>query len=145
MIEKREDSFLELKKIISKEKKIINELTSLVHSGVKVTASSITAQAEALKKQLGEENSKISAILEKIELNRTLASVNSIGGNVQNPGTKKQKESFAKKLEETMRLIREYKISKTEKEVVGRLEKKKKETAKQKEKMKRPHVYTGCD
>jgi Flp pilus assembly protein TadB len=145
MIVQREDVFLELKKIISREKKIIEEITSLVNSNS--VNNTVLAHISSLKIYLKQENGKIPPLINSLNLIRILDNTGNekIVEQVvkqEQKEEKKPKESFIKKFEEERKLTKEYQITKMEKNIIKRIENKKKETKKIQEK-KKPNTYAG--
>lgn len=145
MITPKKDTFLELKKIISVEKKIIDEISSFLKSNAKNKENAaVLSQMNSLKNHLSQENSKIPALINSLNLVRVLDN-NSNEKNVEEvvsqEGEKKPKKSFVQKFEEDVKLTHEYKISKAEKNVVKRIEKRKESEIKREN--KKPNVYAG--
>jgi Flp pilus assembly protein TadB len=145
MITPKKDTFLELKKIISREKKIIEEISTFLNSNAKNKENTaILSQMNSLKNHLNEENGKIPVLINSLNIVRVLDN-NSNEKNVEEvinkEEEKKPKKSFIQKFEEDTKLTREYKISKAEKNVVKRIERKKESEVKQER--KKPNTYAG--
>ncbi|MFZ1971013.1 MAG: type II secretion system F family protein [Candidatus Nanoarchaeia archaeon] len=149
MIIQKKSDLLELKKIVSKDKKIIDEMTSMVHSknSSKSDNSSILSHINLLKQNLKVENEKIPKLIENINLTRVLDNQ----GNKKivdqvleedEKEKKKHKKNFFEKREEEIKLSKEYKISTSEKSVIRRIEEKKKEEVSKKV-GKGPNKYAG--
>ncbi len=148
MISAKKDTFMDLKKIISIEKKAIEEISSLLTSNPSNRENpAILSQINSLKHHLNQENNKIPLLLNKLNLVRILDS----NGNeriveeaMKNQyKEKKDKKNFIQKFEEDSKLTKEFKITKAEKNIVKRLEKSKKEEAAKKNKSKLPNLYAG--
>ncbi|MDD5699837.1 MAG: type II secretion system F family protein [Candidatus Nanoarchaeia archaeon] len=139
MIKPKEDIFSDLKKALSNEKKIAEEMVSLLHqtshAGSEENAT-ILSQIASLKQKLSEESKKIPEMLDKFSLTRKLRETDK-----RHLEPKKPKKGFFKKIMEEVQLAKKFKISRMERNVVKRLEKKKAETAK--EKGKKPSGYAG--
>ncbi len=143
MIIQKQDVFLEMKKIISKEKKIVDEIISLANSEIN---SSILSHINSLKNSLKGENSKITPLVNSLNLLRILEGNGRekiVAEIIRQEEEKKSKKSFIEKWSEEMKATKEYKISKMEKSIVKRIEKRKKEIEKKLEKRKRPSAYSG--
>jgi len=124
-----EDNFFLLKKIISEEKRIVNEIVSLMENSGKSRSSEedkiISMQFDRLKKKLSDANSKNNEILEKINLAKPL---------------NKTEVNISKKITENKDLgIGKFKIAELEKETIKRM--KKKETEYEKKEEKKPNRY----
>jgi Flp pilus assembly protein TadB len=140
MIKPSENIFSDLKKIISTEKKIIEEMNSLLHetSGARAGEdATILSQVISLKQHLREENNKLPGMLDKFNLRKELYNkkIRQAGKNHR----EKPRKNFIQKIMEEIQLAKDLKISRMERGVVKRLEIKKKEAAKKKE--KKPSVY----
>lgn len=142
MFKKKEDIFLDLKKTISGEKKIVEEMASLLHQTVHAKgeeSTTVLSQIDSLKKKLAEESKKIPEIAGRFSLTRKLQGV-----GVRKPAKsekKEQKKGFFQKMREEMQLAKLFTISRMERNVLKRLEKKKEEAEKKKE--KKPSIYAG--
>jgi len=145
MISKKKDAFLDLKKIISEEKKIIDEISSLLESNTNNNESSaILSQINSLKQHLNQGNNKIPTLINQLNLVKVLDNAGNekiVDEAIKISKAKKPEKSFIQKFEEDRELSKEYKISKIEKEVVKRIERNKKEIAKKKQ--KKPNIYAG--
>ncbi len=144
MIFQKNSDFLELKKIISKEKKIVNEMTSVVHS--KNSDSIISSHINSLKQNLKIENDKAPKFINNINLTKILDHQDNKKtiDKVLNEDKEKKvpKKNFFEKMEEESKLTREYRISRSEKNIIKRIEKKKKEEIAKKV-GKGPNKYAG--
>lgn len=135
MISPQKGIFDDLKKIILIEKKTTEEMSSLLHETAHAGGeeyATILSQIDSLKKRLREENNKIPEILEKFNLTKGLQ-------NKKIDEKKIPKKGFIKRVNEEIKLAKEFKISRMERNVVKRLEVKKKKAAKVGQ--KRPSVY----
>lgn len=139
MIKPKEDIFSDLKKIISNEKKITEEMASLLHQmphAKNEENTTILSQINSLKQKLSAENKKIPELVGKFSLSRKL---HHDGIGKSRPEHKKPQKNFFEKISEEIRFAKKFKISRMERNVVKRLEKKKAEAAKKKE--KKPSSY----
>jgi len=140
VIKPKEDIFLELKKAVSAEKKIVGEIVSLLHQtshSKEGDADAVLSQISSLKQKLSEENKKIPGIVGRFNLIRKLQTRVKTG-EVQE---EERKRGYFEKIKEEMEMAKEFKIPRMERGVLKRLEKKKAEAAKKKE--KKPSVYAG--
>jgi Flp pilus assembly protein TadB len=138
MIKPKRDIFFDLKKAISDEKKTVEEMASILHE-IPGEDPSLISQINALKQRLKEENDKIPEMMDKFNLMRSLHK-DDIAEKIKKH-KKMPRKSWFQKMKEEMELGREFRISRMEKGVIKRLEKKKKE-AEKKEK-KKPSGYAG--
>lgn len=147
MIKKREDIFLDLKKIISKEGKIINEMSSFFHTfgsnkmGVDL---SVMSQINYLKFHLMQENDKIPEVLEKINLKKALnvsGNEEMINGIIKSDKKKKRRRENIFDIIEKNRKLKQFRITELEKRVIKRINKSKKEEVRKKE--RKPNIYAG--
>jgi len=137
VITPKKDIFSDLKKIILIEKKITEEMTSLLHETSNAGwegYETILSQIDSLKKSLLEENEKIPEILDRFNLAKGLH--HRKAEEIRIP-----KKNFIQKINEEIRLAKEFKISRMERNVVKRLEIKKKKAAKIIG--KKPSAYSG--
>ncbi len=140
MIKQVKDIFLELKKSISKEKKIIGEMESFLRNyGRTGSEVDVKSQINYLQFYLKQENEKIPPLVKKVFLKKMLnahspAQVSE--GNI----TKAKKRSFLEKIEDR-RKLKKLDISDLEKAIVKRIEVKKEEKSKEKE--KKPNIFAG--
>ncbi len=140
MIKQTKDNFIELKKTISKEKKIIGEMeTFLRNFGKTGTDVNVRSQINYLKFYLKQENEKIPGLAKKIFLKKML-SAHSPAQVSEKEKTKEKKRSFLEKMEDR-RKLRKLDISDLEKAIVKRLDEKKKEKVQEKE--RKPNVFAG--
>lgn len=142
MISNQNASFLELKKIISNERKIINEMNS-TQKGLEKRDSDerkmVFSQIKSLKNMLKEGNKNILQILERINLPKSLNSISSAIGNSKNPKETKKipknnkqifkktlKKLFTKKDFESLDFEKESlkELKKKEKKISAKIEKK---------------------
>ncbi len=137
MITPSKDIFLDLKKIISDEKKIADEMTSLLHEISGDGETTILSQITSLKQHLLEDSKKIPGVMEKFNLTRSLPAkkISEAEGNHR----KKPRKNFIQRIIEETELGRKFKISRMERSVVKRLEIKKEEAAKASR--KKPSAY----
>lgn len=146
MITPNNDIFLNLKKAISMERKIIGEISSILNSNSNEKENSaIISHVKALKQNLKQENDKIPPLINPLNLVRVLENNENgkiIEDNIKKDKEKKPQKNALQKFEEDVKLSREYKITKIEKNVVKRIEQSKKEIAKKKE-GKKPNIYAG--
>ena len=142
MINKPNDLFLELKKSISKEKKLVEEIDSFFRQfNGKGNEESINAQISHLEFYLGQENDKIPELLDKVYLKKELKQG---GKEEEKPKEKKEKarkKGFFEKLKEEKELSK-LGITDLEKNVVKRIESGKLSKSKSKE-QKGPNVYAA--
>lgn len=137
MIKPKEDIFSDLKKTLSNEKKIAEEMASLLHQTSHAKGeenTTILSQITSLKQKLSEESKKVPEILEKFNLTRKLREEDK-----KHLEPKKPKKGFFEKMREEVQFAKIFKISRMERNVVKRLEKKKAEAIK--EKGKKPSAY----
>lgn len=151
MIKQANDVFLDLKKTISREKKIMEEINSFFQKfNGKGDETSIKSQIDYLKFYLNQENAKVSDILNNIYLKKELKSQSEKESGekkgARNPGEKRvinekiPKKNFLKTLLKE-RGIKELGITDLEKDVVKRIEERKIKKAKKKE--KGPNMYAS--
>jgi hypothetical protein len=135
MITPKKDIFADLKKIILTEKKTTEEMSALLHETTNAgweEYATILSQVDSFKKRLKEENNKIPEILEKFNLTKDLH-------HKKIDEKKIPKKNFIQRVNEEIKLAKEFKISRMERNVVKRLEVKKKKAAKISQ--KKPSVY----
>ncbi len=146
MITPKSDIFQELKKTISRERKIIDEISSILNSNSNDKENTaILSHVKALKLNLKQESDKLPSLINPLNLVRTLdlgSNEKNVEETIKNDQQKKPQKNFIQKFEEDVKLTREYKITKTEKNIVKRIEQSKKEIAKKKE-GKKPNIYAG--
>ena len=143
MITKSKDIFLELKKIISKEKKIASEMSSVVNSSA--NSNQVISHINSLKLSLKQENKKITGMIESMMVSRGLgtnANEKTVNEVIEKTIKKPKEKNFIEKFEENRKLNKQFKISKDEQTIVKRLEKKKKEEI-IRNRPKKPNVYAG--
>jgi hypothetical protein len=133
MIVSSRDSFLELKKIISREKKIIRELEALAESKKSDRdRTAIEKQAGSLKSSLEQENKKIPEILSKIHVKKVLN--NKANEKEVEEASKKTKKIKKEKVKPASgKVAKELEITKLDMDVIKRLSETKKETMKKEE------------
>ena len=146
MITPKSDIFQELKKTISRERKIIDEISSILNSNSNDKENTaILSHVKALKLNLKQESDKLPSLINPLNLVRTLdlgSNEKNVEETIKNDQQKKPQKNFIQKFEEDVKLTREYKITKTENNIVKRIEQSKKEIAKKKE-GKKPNIYAG--
>ncbi len=134
------DIFLELKKSISKEKKIIGEMeTFLRNYGRNGSDVDVRSQINYLKFYLKQENEKVPLLTKKVFLKKML-NAHSPAQVSEKEAAKARKRSFFEKMEDR-RKLKKLDISELEVAIVKRLETKKKEKTTGKE--KKPNVFAG--
>jgi flagellar protein FlaJ len=141
MITQKEDPFLDLKKSISRGKKIVGEMQSFNNSYGRSSDINVSSQIKFFKQHLKEENEKIPEILDKIILIKKLETKKE--EKEKKPDKKKagpKKRSFINKFIERQKL-KKLGISDMEKDILKRIEKKKKEVLVERE--KKPNVFAG--
>ena len=135
MISKYNDLFLELKKTISKEKKLVKEIIKLndnIKSGNEGDKSLIKSQINSLKKLLRNENKQILKIVEKLNVIQPLKNQRDL--QIKETPSKTKKTLFTKKIFKFLNSTNKKAFSGLEKETVKRIWKKEKKVVKEEDK-----------
>src|SRR5271157_179190 len=133
MITPDKDIFLNLKNIISKERKIVNEMSYLINL-TDITdkdKQNIFPHIDTLKKNLRQENNKIPQIINNIVLNRNLndgTNNEKFVDNVIKSQPKKPKRGFIASIIENRAISRRFSIPEMDQDVVKRIGKEKKQS-----------------
>lgn len=141
MISKSQDIFLELKKAISKEKKIINEINSLKKNKrpSEQEKEMISPQMESLKESLKSADKEISIALEKIKMTRKLEKPQEVKKE-EKTVEKKERKNFIANFFKKLDFRGKKQFTRLEKETVKRHHQKEEEPIK-KEKEKKVGWY----
>jgi len=140
MISQSQDVFLEIKGIISKEKKLIREIIRLADYGVGKNEEYkrvITSQIDSLKKLLNQKSGNLLKIVETLKVSKPLNNSKSLETRKTPP--QKKRSSFVNKLKTLLKTSRERNFSHLERETIKRFGKNKKRT--EIKKVKEPSKY----
>ncbi len=141
MMQQKNDLFLEIKKVISKERKIISEMESFLRNfGETGNEISVRSQINYLKFYMNHETEKLPLLMKKVFLKKVLPKSEPAKIADKKIATPKKKKSLRERIEEKKHL-RELDISDLEKSIMRRIGKRKEK--KVKGKTKKPNIYAG--